>query len=865
MILNYLKKKNLYFLAGEALLIEQNIQLQLNNVESNVSSIQDSLPKSASSLSSASRFTNEVRDVNVQKSSDRYTTRAPSNREASPEPYRESYSSTPRNRHASETPEFYEDSRSRGRGQSFESYESSRFGSQKASNTIERSSSYNDRNKSSSLRKSSFASNQSTLSATKSSEMNGGQVSRSSSYSSPTIEKISRPSFSFKEISKINKPSLPKQSITNNSVKLAAAPTFYSPRKDPQLLPPFSNRLNTPVSIKSLALDLQPHQISGVEFLWKTIVEKKHGAILAHAMGLGKTGQIYTFLNTLRYYIRISSNIIPDNLKPFKVLILTPASLQENWLIEFQKWTNFVNSTKNQSVHLPIPISLGESPPKQRISRLQDWTNNGGICIISHSLFRNCVQSSDFYERQFEELLVNKPGASLVVIDEAHVLKEEDSMIRTIAKKFKTPSRIMLTGYPMQNNLTEYFCMSKFVKENIFDSLQTFNNEYRAPIIKGLYSPQDSPERNLSDKKLYKLAKLLEPIVHRVNSDIIKDQIPKKLEYAICCYLSPIQFSLYRAYTELFQNALQEVQFLEKGNLLQLICNLPIHKELIVKSNEDSNNNEASLPGLKTVGSKHTQDLLKEVEKLSLTSTDIKNNPKFHILTELIQEFLLNDEKMLIFSKNIKSLLAIQSWLEQNISQKSLLLTGETAMEDRQLYVNRINEEDEYKILLASVNVGGVGFTVTGATRVIIYDVGYNPCVIEQAIARSFRIGQTKNIHVYRLFTFDTWEARLNTLNEHKNTLILRTLDQKNSDIDPVDQKEMKKYFKVPEYRLNEEQVINTEDLLLQKVLNKDRDLIASCVIHREEPTEHNFDITAKEMREIESEVAIQFDSIFKS
>jgi SNF2 family DNA or RNA helicase len=705
--------------------------------------------------------------------------------------------------------------------------------------------------------------NQKYISKAQSNRLIENKLNRRDLYSKSIYKSIHLPSFSFKEIPKTQKSSLSKQYTMYSKYGSAEKLDCNFVRQEIQPLSPFSNYLNTPISIKTLALNLKPHQVSGVEFLWKTVVEKGHGAILAHAMGLGKTGQVFTFLNTLSYYIRYNRNIISNSLHQFKVLILAPASLQENWINEFQKWTNYEDSSTNSSVYLPIPVSLGETPTRHRIHRLKYWAKNGGILILSHTLFKNCVQNKDYCKKQFEDILVNQPGASLVVIDEAHVLKKENTLIRKISKEFKTPARIMLTGYPMQNNLTEYWCMSKFANDSIFGSLHSFKTEYKYPINKGFYEPLGSRLRKESDRILYKLTKLLQPIVHRVNSDVIKDQIPKKVEYAVCCYLSPIQYTLYTYYMDLFNNELNKAEFLEKGCLLQTICNIPIHKDLIFSSNTgekvDVFNEDSELEPL---GSVHMKVLLDRMKDLSFNSSDIKNNPKFFILTELIQESLLVDEKLIVFSRSIKTLLAIQKWLELFTSQKTLLLTGETAMEDRQYYINCINEDDKYTILLASVSVGGVGFTVTGATRVIIYDLGYNPTVIDQAIARTFRIGQTKNVHVYRLYTFDTWEARLIALSEHKNNLILRTMDSRNSHVNSVNLKEIKRYFKVPEYRFNGERKINGEDYILGKILSKYKDFIASCVIHRDEPTEHRFDIDEAEKRAIEIEVEFAMETI---
>ncbi|KXN72184.1 hypothetical protein CONCODRAFT_5021, partial [Conidiobolus coronatus NRRL 28638] len=401
-------------------------------------------------------------------------------------------------------------------------------------------------------------SNQVYIPKVQSNESVKNNLNRTDLNSKSNCERSFLPSFSFKKISKIQKSNLPEQHIADNRYKSTEEFARELIKVENQLLPPFTNYLNTPISIKGLALNLKPHQVSGVEFLWKTIVEKGHGAILAHAMGLGKTGQVFTFLNTLSYYIRYNHNIISKNLQQFNILILAPASLQENWINEFQKWTNFEDSSTSSSIYLPMPICLGETPTRQRIRKVKYWAKNGGILILSHTLFKNCVQNKYSHNKQFQNILVDQPGPSLVVIDEAHVLKKEDTLIRKISKEFKTPARIMLTGYPMQNNLTEYWCMSKFANDSIFGSLQNFKIEFKYPIDKGFYEPLGSRLRKESDKVLYKLSKLLQPIVHRVNSDVIKDQIPKKVEYAVCCYLSPIQYTLYTFYMDLFNDELKK-------------------------------------------------------------------------------------------------------------------------------------------------------------------------------------------------------------------------------------------------------------------------------------------------------------------
>jgi hypothetical protein len=197
---------------------------------------------------------------------------------------------------------------------------------------------------------------------------------------------------------------------------------------------------------------IKDHQIDGVRFMWDQVLsDTKQGCLLAHAMGLGKTMQVVTLLTAIQEAAKSEnpkvSCQIPDHLKVSRTLILCPAGLLQNWVEELLKWAplDVLGSI------LEVSANLSED---ERSDRIKEWAEakEGGILVIGYTMFTQVSTRPDLLS-----LLLESP--SIVVGDEAHMLKNEQSRRSSIARSFKTHTRIALTGSPLANNVDEYYAM----------------------------------------------------------------------------------------------------------------------------------------------------------------------------------------------------------------------------------------------------------------------------------------------------------------------------------------------------------------------------------------------------------------------
>ncbi|KAB7507550.1 Transcriptional regulator ATRX-like protein [Armadillidium nasatum] len=295
---------------------------------------------------------------------------------------------------------------------------------------------------------------------------------------------------------------------------------------------------------------LKPHQHDGIKFMWDTTIESLEmiqkgerggGCILAHCMGLGKTLQVIAFIHTLLTNKHINQKIS-------RVMVCCPVNTVYNWKAEFKQWLRGKLDTF-EVVELVSAKDLWG-----RAYRLEDWYNEGGVCIVGYEMFRNL--SNDKNKRckgalrdKFQKYLVN-PGADIMVCDEGHILKNEKTSLSIAINKIATRRRIILTGTPLQNNLKEYHCMIQFVKPNLLGSRKEFMNRFVNPIEAGQCGDALKKDVSRMKKRAHILHNLLEGCVQRFDYTVLKPFLPPKYEYVISVQMSKEQIKLYSYYLE---------------------------------------------------------------------------------------------------------------------------------------------------------------------------------------------------------------------------------------------------------------------------------------------------------------------------
>ncbi|KAF8942356.1 hypothetical protein BGZ47_006560 [Haplosporangium gracile] len=669
---------------------------------------------------------------------------------------------------------------------------------------------------------------------------------------------------------------------------------------DEVLINPGHKKTERAVVIPSfLTVNLKPHQIDGLRFMWKNIVMFDGGCILAHSMGLGKTFQVVAFIYVLLTEIHSGNKDIPGKLQAGRVLLLMPPIVLQNWADEFEKW---IPPQHRKDVRVYKFVS-NNTNTKERIRMLEKWHADGGVFLMGYTMFRelsvttksNAARNEDTSNR-FKHLLLT-PGPSMVFADEGHTIKNKNAKLSMAAKQIKSTARVILTGYPLQNRLEEYWCMVDFVRPKFLDDIASFRAHYIRPISDGLHSDSSELERKISSKKLKVLTELIKNFVMRKDQSILRASLPKKYEFVISCKLSTLQYYLYTQILPTF-NTNGSANVLGNGQLLLTICNHPAAfkastKDISAKSASTSvkaspAGNDSPSTTLNTVNGtitilddsdeepgekeKEMVEALSQNKALARESwfndisqkniTDASHGFKVKIAIDIIRESRAINEKVLVFSRSIPTLDFLEYATRQD-GFKSMMLDGSTPIPDRQVMINDFNSND-YDLFLISSGAGSQGVNLVSASRVIIFDVGWNPSHDEQAIARAFRYGQTRKVFVYRLHTFGTWEDKLYKTNLHKLGLSNRVVDKKNI-FQAHSKTEMNMYFEPPPLLANnpqwvtEENVcalfdkVDSDDPVLRSIIQTNKEQITHIVPQSELVREVDSDLTEADMIDIKS------------
>ncbi|GAB0087485.1 uncharacterized protein DMENIID0001_017940 [Sergentomyia squamirostris] len=320
---------------------------------------------------------------------------------------------------------------------------------------------------------------------------------------------------------------------------------------------------------------IKPHQIGGVRFLYDNIIESLDrfdtstgfGCILAHSMGLGKTLQLVCFCDIFLRHTNSKT-----------VLCIMPVNTLQNWIAEFNMWLPENPEKSPLSAH-------GEVRPRNfKIHILNDshkslsarskvvlgWARDGGVLMIGYEMFRllsmkkmvkkrskRAENNPKLFQEQAEahkqvlediyEALV-KPGPDLIVCDEGHRIKNSHASISVALKQIRSKRRIVLTGYPLQNNLMEYWCMVDFVRPNYLGTKTEFANMFERPIQNGQCIDSTPNDIKLMRYRAHVLHSLLLGFVQRRSHVVLQCSLPQKEEYVLLVRMTKFQRELYEVF-----------------------------------------------------------------------------------------------------------------------------------------------------------------------------------------------------------------------------------------------------------------------------------------------------------------------------
>lgn len=504
-----------------------------------------------------------------------------------------------------------------------------------------------------------------------------------------------------------------------------------------------------------LAKVLRPHQREGVRFLYECVtglrVPGSSGCILADQMGLGKSLQCVALMWTL---LRQSPWAEPHI---HTVAVVTPSSLVQNWRNEVKKWLGSrleplaIDGGTRDQVHQHLERFLSQRGPRVP----------SPILIISYETFRLHAD------------VLQQGNVGLIICDEGHRLKNRENQTYQALNGMKTQMRVLISGTPIQNDLLEYFSLVHFVNAGILGSAQEFRKRFEIPILKSRDSAASRSERCFGESKLQELIRIVNRCVIRRTAHILTRYLPLKVEQVVCCRLTRLQTELYKRFLNRVRptdSVLENrTSSLSSITALKKLCN---HPALVYEQCRN-------------------RDLDLFPSGFSMKSLDPHLSGKMSVLDSLLSVTRSSSgDKVVLVSNYTQTLDLIQN-LCRTRRYGFVRLDGSMSIKQRGKIVDRFNDPSnlqDFAFLLSS-KAGGCGLNLTGANRLVLLDLDWNPATDEQAAARVWRDGQTRTCFVYRLVSTGTIEEKILQRQAHKKALSCCVLDREpdHLDQDPLD------------------------------------------------------------------------------
>ncbi|EDO17896.1 hypothetical protein Kpol_1010p11, partial [Vanderwaltozyma polyspora DSM 70294] len=425
--------------------------------------------------------------------------------------------------------------------------------------------------------------------------------------------------------------------------------------------------------------------------------ENNLSGILADETGLGKTLQTISFLGYLRYIKKIDG--------PF--LVIVPKSTLDNWRREFNKWTPEVKAV----------VLHGDKETRNTL--LQD--------VILEAKFDVLITSYEMVIK--EKSTLKKIAWYYIVIDEAHRIKNEQSALSQIIRLFYSKNRLLITGTPLQNNLHELWALLNFLLPDVFGDAALFDEWF---------------EQNNNDEDqevvVQQLHSVLNPfLLRRIKADVEKSLLPK-IETNLYVGMTQMQRKWYKSLLEKDIDAVNGAVGKREGKtrLLNIVmqlrkcCN---HPYLF----------EGAEPGPPYTTDEHL----------------VFNSGKMIILDKLLKKLKESGSRVLIFSQMSRLLDILEDYCYFR-GYNYCRIDGSTSHEERIEAIDEYNEPDSDKfVFLLTTRAGGLGINLVTADTVVLYDSDWNPQADLQAMDRAHRIGQKKQVHVYRFVTENAIEEKV--------------------------------------------------------------------------------------------------------
>ncbi|RCK63423.1 DNA repair and recombination protein RAD54 [Candida viswanathii] len=515
-----------------------------------------------------------------------------------------------------------------------------------------------------------------------------------------------------------------------------------------------------------LAKILRPHQVAGVKFLYRCtaglIDAKAKGCIMADEMGLGKTLQCLTLMWTLLRQSPRGKRTIE------KCIIVCPSSLVRNWANEIVKWLG-------EGALTPLAVDGKSTKNSELGTALQQWSSAQGRNIVRPVL----IISYETLRRNVDKLAGTEVG--LILADEGHRLKNGESLTFTALNSIRCNRRVILSGTPIQNDLSEYFALLNFANPGYLGTRNEFKKNFENAILRGRDADATEKEREKGDQKLSELSQLVSKFIIRRTNDILSKYLPVKYEYVLFTGLSPLQKDLYSH----FINS-PEIRKMFKGVGSQPLKVIGLLKKLC--SHPDLLDLPDDIEGC--------DDLIPDDYESSIShngkgcggyrNREVQTwySVKFMILERFLQKIKRETNDKIVLISNYTQTLDLIEKMCRHKMYGVLRLDGTLSINKRQKLVDKFNDpEGSEFIFLLSSKAGGCGINLIGANRLVLIDPDWNPALDQQALARVWRDGQKKDCFIYRFISTGTIEEKIFQRQSMKLQLSSCVVDEK-EDVD---------------------------------------------------------------------------------
>ncbi|KAL4748293.1 hypothetical protein BDW72DRAFT_205739 [Aspergillus terricola var. indicus] len=508
------------------------------------------------------------------------------------------------------------------------------------------------------------------------------------------------------------------------------------------------DRPRVPVVIDPrLAKVLRPHQVEGVKFLYRCttgmIDNNAHGCIMADGMGLGKTLQCISLMWTL---LKQSPEAGKTTIQ--KCIIACPSSLVGNWANELCKWLG-------KDAITPFAVD-GKASKTELTSQLKQWAISSGRSVVRPVLIVS-------YEtlRMYVDTLKDSP-IGLLLCDEGHRLKNKESLTWTALNSLNVQRRVILSGTPIQNDLSEYFALLNFANPDLLGSQNEFRKRFEIPILKGRDAAGTEEDRKKGDERLAELSSIVNKFIIRRTNDILSKYLPVKYEHVVFCNLSQFQLDLYKHFIDS-----PEIKSLLRGKGSQPLKAIGILKKLC--NHPDLLNLSTDLPGCEHA-------FPEDYVPVEARGRDRDVRPwysgKMMVLDRMLARIRQDTNDKIVLISNYTQTLDVFEKLCRSRAYGCLRLDGTMNVKKRQKLVDRFNDPDgEEFVFLLSSKAGGCGLNLIGANRLVLFDPDWNPAADQQALARVWRDGQKKDCFVYRFIATGSIEEKIFQRQSHKQSL----------------------------------------------------------------------------------------------